>query len=146
MTDVRTFVDTNVLVYSMDVSVPEKRARALEVLGELTGLPPTISTQVLQEFYVVVRRLAVPMSEKAAEREVERLSRLPVVRPDPAMILAAIRLTRRLKLSFWDARIVQAALESGCTRLLTEDLQHGQLIDGRLRVENPFLVSGSSRA
>jgi DUF2938 family protein len=58
---------------------------------------------------------------------------------------AAIRLTRRLKLSFWDALIVQAALESGCTRLLTEDLQHGQLIAGRLRVENPFLVSGSSR-
>ncbi|MBI4861348.1 MAG: PIN domain-containing protein [Candidatus Riflebacteria bacterium] len=137
----RVFLDTNVLVYAFDEAEPAKKARAIEILGTWEkGATPAISTQVLQEFYVsVVRKLKVPLSEEDAEAAVLRLCRLPVVQVDPAVVLGAIRTSRRLRLSFWDALVVQAALEAGCKRLLTEDLQDGLLIDGVLLVENPFV-------
>ena len=65
-------------------------------------------------------------------------SRLPLVRVDASLVVAAIGRSRSLGLSFWDALIVEAALAGGADRLLTEDLQHSQEIEG-LQVENPFL-------
>ncbi len=56
---------------------------------------------------------------------------------DAERILAAIGRSRRMLLSFWDALIIETALAGGAERLLTEDLQHGQIIDG-LQIENPF--------
>lgn len=84
------------------------------------------------------RKLRSPLSPERAEARVRDLSRLPLVQVDPSLILAAIGRSRGLGFSFWDALIVEAALAGGANRLLTEDLQHGQEIEG-LRVENPFL-------
>ena len=53
------------------------------------------------------------------------------------MILSAVRTSRQEKLSFWDALIIRAAVEGGCSELLTEDFQHGRRIEGLL-VRNPF--------
>lgn len=136
----RSFFDTNVLLYLFDNLVPEKKARAQEVLSsEVEAGRAVLSTQVLQEFYVnATRKLAEPLSPEAAEAQVRDFARLPLVRVDEAMILAAIERNRDMSLSFWDALVVEAALRAGAGRLLTEDLQHGQEMDG-LRVENPFL-------
>jgi predicted nucleic acid-binding protein len=91
----------------------------------------------LQEFYVnVTRKLASPLPPEVAEARVRDFSGLPLVQVDPSLILAAIARSRGF--SFWDALIVEAALTAGAGCLLTEDLQHGQEIEG-LRVENPFL-------
>ena len=57
---------------------------------------------------------------------------------DVGLVLGAVRRTRELSISFRDALIVEAALKSGADRLFTEDMQHGQVIEG-MRVENPFL-------
>ncbi|HET7269774.1 MAG TPA: hypothetical protein VFI90_01690, partial [Rubrobacter sp.] len=57
---------------------------------------------------------------------------------DARMVLGAVRRSQELMLSFWDALIVEAALKAGADRLLTEEMQHGQIIEG-MRVENPFL-------
>lgn len=134
----RTFVDTNVLVYSIDRGSPEKRTRAralLTVLGD--GI--VISTQVLLEFYVTVtRKLAASMSAEEAQRRVVELSRLDVVSVTPPLVHAAVAVSREHQLSVWDGLIIESARARGCTRLLTEDLQHGREF-GRLRVENPFL-------
>ncbi|MGM0577664.1 MAG: PIN domain-containing protein [Myxococcota bacterium] len=133
----RAFVDTNVLVYCYDSDEPDKRARALEVLA---GSEPdlVLSTQVLQEFYVAAtRRLARPVDPETAARAVGKLAELPVVQIDARMVVAAIATSRRHRLSLWDSLILRAALEAGCERVLTEDLQHGFELDG-LRVENPF--------
>jgi len=93
-----------------------------------------LSTQVLQEFYwAVTRELASPLPEEVAEERVRDFSRLPLVRVDISMILAAI--ARSQSFSFWDSLVLEAALRAG--RLLTEDLQHGKRI-GALTVENPF--------
>ncbi|CAN5795146.1 PIN domain-containing protein [soil metagenome] len=135
----RSFLDTNVLLYLFDNSVPEKKARAQEVFSrEVEAGRVVLSTQVLQEFYVnATRKLAEPLPSADAEARVRDFARLPLVRVDEAMILAAIGRHRSMSFSFWDALILEAALRGGADRLLTEDLQHGQEIED-LHVENPF--------
>ena len=134
-----TFVDTNVLVYAHDRSESRRQAVAQALLGALwrnrTGI---LSTQVLQEFYVVVTRKSDPPMRRVAAREIVALyGEWPIVQLDVALILAASQLEERHGLSFWDALIVEAARRSGATRLLTEDLQSGREIGG-VRIENPF--------
>ena len=136
----RTFLDTNVLLYLFDSSEPQKKVKAQEVLrGEVAADRAVLSTQVLQEFYVnATRKLVPPLPPEVAEERVRDFSRLPLIRTDEHMVLAAIARSRASSFSLWDALIVEAALKGGADRLLTEDLQHGQVIEG-LRIENPFL-------
>jgi predicted nucleic acid-binding protein len=136
----RSFFDTNVLLYLFDKSVPKKKTRAQEVFSEeVEAGRAVLSTQILQEFYVnATRKLAEPLPVEIAEAQVRDFARLPLVRVDEVMILAAIERNRSISLSFWDALVVEAALKAGAGRLLTEDLQHRQRIGG-LTVENPFL-------
>jgi len=137
----RRFFDTNVLVYLFDTSVPRKKSLAQELLKQAVGEGVALlSTQVLQEFFVVVtRKLSVPLSHEDAGRAVRDLAVLPVVEVDAQMILATIARIRRDQLSFWDGLIVQAALQGGATVLYTEDLSHGQVIES-LTIENPFRI------
>ena len=136
----RAFFDTNVLVYLFDNRDPEKKIRAQQIFAEESERGRAVlSTQVLQEFYwAMTRKLASPLPEEIAEERVRDLCELPLVRIDAPMTLAAIARSRSQGFSLWDALIVEAALSAGANRLLTEDLQHGQEIQG-LRVENPFL-------
>ncbi len=135
----RTFVDTNVLVYLFDADSPDKQVRARQILeqdGARSYL--VLSTQVLQEFYVTVtRKLGVPLAPETALAVTKRFAELHIVHIDARLVLDAIALSQRHTVSMWDGLILQAALGSGCTRLLTEDLHHGWDLDG-LRVENPF--------
>jgi predicted nucleic acid-binding protein len=137
----RKFFDTNLLVYLHDLSEPGKRARAGEVFEAAVRADEVVlSAQVLQEFFVVATRLeASPLSIEEAEAQLNRYSRLEVVRADAELVLAAVARLRRSKISFWDALVVEAALRAGCTTLYSEDLRDGWLVDGRLRVVNPFL-------
>jgi predicted nucleic acid-binding protein len=97
------------------------------------------SAQVLQEFYnVVARRLSKKLTEEESERATRSFAHLPVVSADAHLVLDAISLSRRHQLSLRDALIVQAAVNTGCTTVLTEDLQDGLEI-GPLRIANPFL-------
>lgn len=135
----RRFVDTNILVYLFDMDAPEKKA-TVAGLFERAGASGSLvlSTQVLQEFYVVVtRKLARPLSPEAAEQAVRDFATLPVQQVTSALILSAIRRSIQSRLSFWDALVVETAVDAGATVILTEDLQHGQVIDG-VRVVNPF--------
>jgi predicted nucleic acid-binding protein len=139
---VTSFFDTNLLVYLFDSSSPEKQGRAREVLSERAQRDEVLlSAQVLEEFYVAVtRKLATPLSADHAERLVRDFSAFPVVALDAPLVIAAVVLSRRHKLSLSDALIVVAAKVGGATELLTEDLQHGQTLEG-VRIVNPFLRS-----
>jgi predicted nucleic acid-binding protein len=136
-----SFIDTNVLVYAYDRSETRKQrvARAqLERLWRERG--GALSTQVLQEFYVVAtRKLPAPMRRTTARRIVALYAEWPIVQVDARLILAASELEEHHRLSFWDALIVEAARRVGATRLLTEDLQPGRRIGG-ISIENPFLA------
>ena len=134
------FVDTNVFVYLFDSDDPEKQDVATNLLERLAkDATIVVSTQVLQEFYVSVKRkLAEPLPPQDAMQATRGLAAYRVVQVDPSMIFTAIALHEKEKTSFWDALIVRAALESGCERLMSEDMQHGRRFEN-LRVENPFL-------
>jgi predicted nucleic acid-binding protein len=136
-----TFVDTNVLVYAHDRSEPAKQSVAQAVLERLwTDRTGALSTQVLQELYVVAtRKLDPPMSRAAAREVVVLYGEWLLVQVDLDLILAASELEEHHRLSFWDALIVEAARRAGATRLLTEDLQPGRRIGG-ISIENPFLA------
>lgn len=139
MTATRTFVDTNVLVYAHDPADPRKRAIAEAIGSGQRGDRLVISTQVLVEFYsVVTRKLSQPLSAEVAGARVADLAGSPTIPTDAALVRTAVTLSRSAQLSIWDALIVAAAQAGRCTRLLTEDLSHGERY-GPVTVENPFL-------
>jgi predicted nucleic acid-binding protein len=135
----RTFLDSNVLVYSVDENPAEKvkHTRAVELLSEQAE-DLVVSTQVLQEFYVVTtRKLKHPLSEERAARAVRGIAKLDVVGVDVLLVLAAVDTSRAAMISLWDALIIEAANRAGCDRVLSEDLNTGQVMHG-VRIENPF--------
>jgi predicted nucleic acid-binding protein len=138
---VKTFVDTNILVYAYDRGAGDKHAQARRTVGQLweegSGV---LSTQVLQEFYVNVRRKAQrPLSIRSARSLVaDYLAWDPVVN-DGTSILEAMDAEHRYKISFWDALIIIAAQRSEAGVILSEDFSHGQKY-GSVRVLNPFEV------
>ncbi len=134
---VRSFFDTNILIYADDSGSPSKQRRAIELIAQhrLAGTG-VLSTQVLQEYFVTVTR-KLRLDVQTARRKVELLSEFDVARPDVSDILAAIDLQRLHGFSFWDALVLRAAKQTGCKVLLSEDFQSGREIDG-LKVLDPF--------
>ncbi len=133
----RSFLDTNVLLSTDALDAPAKQRRALELLSEQrrarTGV---VSLQGLQEYFAAAtRKLAVEAG--IARRKVELFANYHVVVLDVEDVLAAIDLHRLHHVSFWDALVVRAANEGGCSILYSEDLQDGRSIDG-VRIVNPF--------
>jgi predicted nucleic acid-binding protein len=134
----RTFFDTNVLVYTDDASAPAKQKRALDILDEHTRSGTgVVSLQVLQEYFVTSTKKS-GLDAATARSKVELFAEFDVAEPGVTDILAAIDLHRLYSLSFWDALVVRMAKQTGCRVLLSEDMQHGQVIDG-VRIVNPFL-------
>ena len=134
-----TFVDTNVLLYARDDGHPEQQGPAAAWLDHLwessTG---RVSIQVLNEYYVnATRKLRRPITTDAARADVSDLAEWQPVGIDEGLVAAAWDIEDRYGFHFWDALVVAAAHSAGCDTLLTEDLQHGQDLDG-LRVVNPF--------
>ena len=134
----RTFIDSNILLYAHDWASPAKQFQASDILAELWDKSELVlSRQVLQEFYVnVTRKLAKPLPRKKAREVVEDFS-LWCVETSPEMMRDAFSIEDSTNLSFWDALIVAAAVKSGATRILSEDLSSGQRIRG-IKIENPF--------
>lgn len=136
----KSFVDTNILVYAEDRDAGARHERSRVLVERLwESGKGVLSLQVLQEYFVTVtRKLSRPMDRRTALEAVEQYLAWHVVEPDGAMLLSAIQLADKNRLSFWDALVVQAALEGGCAVLYTEDLNHGQRFDS-LEIRNPFL-------
>lgn len=138
---VKTFVDTNILVYAYDREAGDKHLLARRAVGQLwedgTG---ALSTQVLQEFYVNVRRKSQrPISINSARSLVADFMAWDPVVNDGTSILEAMDAEQHHKISFWDALIVVAAQKCEADVILSEDFSHGQKY-GSVRVVNPFEV------
>ena len=140
----RSFFDTNVLVYLFDRDAPDKQETTRTLFeSEAQSGRLIISTQVLQEWYVTVtRKLAEPLPAKAAEQTLRHFATFPVVRIDTGHIIGAVNRCQVLGFSFWDAVIIETALSGGSSILYTEDMQHGQVIDG-LTIINPYVQSST---
>ncbi len=137
MTAARTFIDTNVLVYTVDADEPAKREISLSAIGLLAG-NFLLSTQVLGELYVTLtRKLRRPVAAGEAVERITNLSRHRVLGIEASMVRAAIETSQRFQISYWDALIIEAAVAGRCDRILTEDLPTGQAIRG-VEIVNPF--------
>ena len=135
----RVFVDTNVLVYLRDTRTPEKQARCAEWMSFLwESRAGRLSTQILQEYYVTVTgKLDPGMPAEEARDDVMALAAWSPRSIDLDLLESAWEVQDRWGFSFWDSLIVAAARALVCTTLLTEDLSHGQDLDG-LRIVSPF--------
>ena len=134
----KIFIDTNILIYSIDTYNPDKMRKARSKLTFIkenhTGV---ISTQVMQEFYVAATKKMQgdPIIIKAV---LNQFLNFEVVSISPEMIFSAIDCSILNRISFWDALIIIAAVSSKCKEIWTEDLSHNQVIQGIL-IKNPFL-------
>ena len=135
------FVDTNVLLYGVDDKDLAKRDQARAWLAVCwTRQCGRISSQVLNEFYWNARKkFPSILSAGDARAEVRRYQHWQPWLVDHATVESAWAVESRWQLSHWDALMVAAAQQQACTLLLTDGLQHDQLIDG-VRILNPFLV------
>jgi predicted nucleic acid-binding protein len=134
-----SFLDANVILYAFDDD-PVKRTIAEDILQKADAADTCISFQVLQEVLNVLSRRTVASQTELATLPVLEVSLLSLWRvyPTEGLYRRALGVRQRYQYSFYDSLIIAAALESGCERLLTEDMQHGQRIEG-LVIENPFL-------
>lgn len=136
---VECFLDTNVLVYAAasDEGEEEKRQTALGLIDETDfGL----SAQVMQEFYVtVVRKAKVPLAPVQALEWLEQLRVFPCAAIDASLVIVAVEISERYRISYWDGAILAAAESLEAPILYSEDLNHQQVY-GSVRVMNPFLA------
>lgn len=133
------FVDTNVLVYTEDRTAGRKHVLARDLMVKLwNDADGVLSVQVLQELYVTLtRKVGKPLSADKALAIVKEYLSWVVVDNTPRLLIAAAGLQHRTQISFWDALVIEAAIEAGCDRLYSEDLNAGQKF-GALVVVNPF--------
>jgi predicted nucleic acid-binding protein len=131
------FIDTNVLVYAHDGGAGRRHDRSVDLLHRLfEEANGSLSVQVLSEFYSVATK-KLSMKSEEAEEAISDLSGWIIHRPGHADVLRAIRLLRRYKISWWDAMVINSAIELGCSILWSEDLAEGQRY-GTVTVRSPF--------
>ena len=133
------FVDTNVLVYARDATEPSKQKLAHDWLDRLwKQRSGKLSYQVLQEYYVTVTGKLTPGLPVADARDDVRAFQVwnPLV-TDKNVFDVAWSVQDRFGFSWWDSLVVAAAQVLNCDYLLTEDLQHHQVVDG-LVILDPF--------
>ncbi|MDR2187087.1 MAG: PIN domain-containing protein [Azonexus sp.] len=127
------FLDSNVVIYSYGAD-QTKKSRALDLLAD----SPTVSTQVLNETISVLRRKQLmPISQIASAID-DLTAWCKVVQISVATIQQALDLASHYQLSYFDALILASAIESGCTTLYSEDMQHGLVAGGLVTIQNPF--------
>ncbi len=131
----RAFCDTNVLIYAYSVSEPLKAETANSVLF---AQPTTISTQVVNEFVNTCLKKLQLHDEVVKQAVLELISNFQVTNFTTNTQLKAIDLKTRYKLQYYDSLIVATALENDCDILYSEDMQHGLVVDNRLKIINPF--------
>jgi predicted nucleic acid-binding protein len=136
----KVFLDTNILIYAHDIDAGPKHDLAMSITEKIwEEKNGVISTQVLQEFYVnVTRKIPNPITPVMARGIILNYFSWHVKAIEPHTILLASEIEERHVLSFWDSLIIATASQSNAEKILTEDLNHGQVIEGVL-IENPFL-------
>jgi len=137
------FLDTNVLVYSFSKQDAAKREVA-RALAEADGA--WVSTQVLSELAnVLTRRFQIPVQE-SKQRVMGIAAGCEVIVVSPPIVYDALRIMERFGYGFFDSQIIAAALACGASVLYSEDLHHGQMVDGKLSIRSPFRLRAEQRA
>ena len=132
------FLDTNILLYSISKNPDETRKYeiASQLLDNDAG---ALSIQVLQEFYVQATRVSRPdpISHDMAAALMKTWTRFRIQSMTLDTLNQALQIRKTHGFSFWDSTIIAAASALRCDRIYTEDLNHGQAVQG-ITIINPF--------
>ncbi len=138
LSNTKIFIDTNILVYSIDIRYPDKQKIARQLLSDLkSNNQLVVSTQVLQEFFVVATR-KLKQQPSYIQNIILSFNNIEVVGSDFDLVTDAISISITEPLSMWDALVIAGAKRANCAVMYSEDLNHGQKYQGVL-VQNPFL-------
>ncbi len=141
------FLDTNIFVYGLLAAEPLKRQRALQLVESALGSHQgCVSYQVIQEFAnVALKKFAQRFQADECKQFIgAALQPLNRVASSAELLDAALDLQAEIRYGLYDCLIIASALQAGCDTLYTEDLQHYQLVRGKLRVVNPFLATANA--
>ena len=141
-TNDRVFIDTNVLVYLYSGDESAKKTAAMASLGKGTAC---VTTQVLGELaHVLMKKFLLPTTK--VQTVLHEVSDACEVHPvTPELIFAALRLREQYRYGFYDSLIIAGARMTGSVILYSEDMQHGQVIDGVLTIQSPFVPAVRQR-
>lgn len=138
MTD-RIFIDTNIIVYTLDSENIIKQEKAKVILDHFySNQNYIISTQVVQEFCnVAMKKIEPRVPEKMLSEFIATFPSRQIELINLNTIERALTVKIQYKYSFWDSLIIASAINAGCNILFTEDLKDHQIIDN-LMIVNPF--------
>jgi predicted nucleic acid-binding protein len=131
--EMTVFLDSNIVLYTLGDD-SSKRSIACALLAE----KPTISTQVVNECSHVLRRKLHHSPAETGKILMAILTSVKLIEVSIQETYIAWVIAARYKYSHFDSLIIATALKAGCITLYSEDMQHGQVIDGRLTITNPF--------
>ncbi|MGK6349838.1 PIN domain-containing protein [Parapedobacter sp. DT-150] len=132
----KVFLDTNIIIYSYSSTEPEKQIIARKLIAETNSY---ISTQVLTELCNIATKKLKLTYKVAAAVVRECCNNNTLIINTQETIEGATKIAERYGFSFYDSLILSAALNAGCQKLYSEDLQDNQLIEKKLTIINPFV-------
>jgi predicted nucleic acid-binding protein len=131
--------DTNILIYAIDISNPEKHDIARKVMRAHTQLRHPIALQSLQEFYFATTRKSLLSKQQAATIVRDASDAAPILSAESPDLLQAMRLNEEQSIPVFDALLLCTVARAGCTLLFSEDFQNGRAY-GSITVRNPFTM------
>ena len=132
------FVDSNIFLYAFMGDDDEKSDMAFSIIADKHVF---LSTQVVNEICINLIKKSGYQEDDIAELVNNIYKKYQVVIINKSVILRASFLRRHYLFSYWDSLIISTALNCGCNCLFTEDMQHSQIIENKLKIVNPFLVN-----
>ena len=139
----RICLDTNILVYSVDLDAGERHKRAKEIIEQAFGIDCVLPLQVLAEFSRVTISKKLLEPDKAREIVLKYAGIFHLVHANTATLLDTIDAVREHRLSFWDAMIWAVARQAGCSAIISEDMQNLRNLGG-VTLINPFAADAGS--
>lgn len=131
----RIFVDTNILVYFIS-SDKKKKLKARDIIFSSEDV--YVSSQVISEFVSVCFSKNLLGHDDITSLTNHLMEALSFAHIEKTTIKKALQINKKSNYSFWDSLIIASAIENNCSKLYTEDMQDGQIIDGKLAIINPF--------
>jgi predicted nucleic acid-binding protein len=137
----RFTLDTNLLVYSVDLDAGPRHIAAAQIVRCAVSRDCWLTLQAVSEFYAAVTRKGYAAPAEAAAAAGDWLHAFPCVAVSASAIRAALADAVAGRASYWDALLVATAAEAGCRLILTEDLADGATLGG-VAIHNPFADGG----
>ncbi len=140
----RFSLDTNILVYAVDVDAGERHERSKQLMAQAARRDCVLTVQALAEFFHVTTRKNLLEPSRARAFVCDWLEVFQVASADEAALVRAMDAVEEHRLSFWDAMLWATARRTGCAAILSEDMQDGRRLSGVTFI-NPFAADAAAR-